>query len=104
MPLASPASSVPEKSSRDIQSASPIALLRFVANLSQTALADRCGVSRDTISRLERGERPRLDTARALAHALGVDVATLFPENEERPAGSPDALQMPAGQGRHASG
>jgi len=83
---------------------SPIALLRFVSGLSQGDLANRAGISRDTISRLERGEHPRLVTAQALSRALGVDVAHLFPENDERPADSPSALQMPAGQGRHASG
>lgn len=72
---------------------SPIALLRFVANLSQAELAARAGLSRETVSRLERGERPRLDTARAVSRALGVDVATLFPENEE---GAPPANGTPS--------
>jgi transcriptional regulator with XRE-family HTH domain len=62
---------------------SPIALLRFVRQLSQAELGERAGISRDTISRLERGELPRLATARALSRALGVEVADLFPENEE---------------------
>jgi putative transcriptional regulator len=77
---------------------SPIALRRFVAGMTQADLAERAGISRDTISRLERGEHPRLVTARALAHALGVHVGDLFPEDEERPAGSPDALKTRAGR------
>jgi transcriptional regulator with XRE-family HTH domain len=83
---------------------SPIALRRFLFRLSQTGLAERAGLSRDTISRLERGEQPRLDTARAVSLALGVDVATLFPESEERQPGSADALQISGGQARHESG
>ena len=70
MPLAPPAPS-------------PIALVRFVRGLSQSDLGELCHVSRDTISRLERGELPRLDTARAVSAALGVDIPTLFPDNEE---------------------
>ena len=62
---------------------SPIALLRFVRGQSQSDLAAQCRVSRETISRLERGELPRLDTARAVSAALGVDIPILFPENEE---------------------
>ena len=83
---------------------SPIALRRFLLRLSQTGLAERAGLSRDTISRLERGEQPRLDTARAVSHALGVDVATLFPESEEREVGAPHAIQASGGQAGHESG
>jgi transcriptional regulator with XRE-family HTH domain len=90
--LASPASPV-----------SPIALQRFLLRLSQSELADRAGLSRETVSRLERGERPRLDTARALSHALGVDVAILFPESEERQRANADALPSPGGRARHAA-
>jgi putative transcriptional regulator len=80
---------------------SPIAIRRFIAGLTQADLAERAGISRDTISRLERGEHPRLVTARALARALGTPVGDLFPESEERQAGSPDALQISGGQARH---
>jgi transcriptional regulator with XRE-family HTH domain len=83
---------------------SPIALRRFVAGLTQADLAERARISRDTISRLERGDHSRLVTARALARALGTDVVDLFPENEERPAGSPDALQISGGQAGHGAG
>ena len=77
---------------------SPIALLRFVANMSQAELGARAERSRETISRLERGERPRLDTARAVSRALGVDITTLFPENESTPlAGGADEGAAVAG-------
>ena len=62
---------------------SPIALLRFVQGLSQSALAARANVARETISRIERGENPRLDTARVIAAALGVPLAQIFPEDIE---------------------
>jgi putative transcriptional regulator len=75
---------------------SPIALRRFVAGLTQADLAERAGISRDTISRLERGEHPRLVTARALSRALGVAVTDLFPESEERRAGNATLLESSA--------
>jgi putative transcriptional regulator len=83
---------------------SPIALQRFVAGLSQADLAERAGISRDTICRLERGEHPRIVTARALARVLGSTVAELFPDDEERPAGKRDALQNSGGQALHDAG
>lgn len=58
-------------------------MYRVAANLSQAELADAAGVSRETVSNIERRVRPaphRL-IARALAEALGVDdVAELFPD------------------------
>jgi transcriptional regulator with XRE-family HTH domain len=83
---------------------SPIAHRRFLLRLSQSDLAVRAGVSRETISLLERGDLPRLDTAYAIAGALSADIATLFPESEERQAASPDALKNSGGQARHAEG
>jgi predicted ATPase/transcriptional regulator with XRE-family HTH domain len=47
---------------------------RVATSLTQEALADRCGLSADTIAALERGRRmaPRLSTVRAIAGALGL--------------------------------
>jgi len=45
-------------------------------------LANRAGLSRETISNVECGAIPRLGTARKIARALGADVANLFPEDE----------------------
>ena len=78
---------------------SPIALLRFVRGLSQSELAAHAGLCRETISRLERGEVPRLDTARAVAAALGVDLALLFPENVESAPRSNGTLSANPGDG-----
>ena len=81
---------------------SPIVLLRCVRKLSQTDLAELSGLSRETIVRLERGEQPRLDTARAVAAAFGVSIASLFPEERERPAGQQrDALEVTGGRAGH---
>lgn len=59
---------------------SPLSVHRFAAGLSRQELADRAAISRTGLINLERGEsRPRLDTARALADALGVEVEEIFP-------------------------
>jgi transcriptional regulator with XRE-family HTH domain len=52
--------------------------LRRLRALSQEELAERSGVGRNTISRIERGETGAHGrTLRRLARALGVDVAEL---------------------------
>jgi transcriptional regulator with XRE-family HTH domain len=53
---------------------------RARCRLSQEDLADRAGVSRPTISRIERGTSSDvgLDTIERIAHALDVSVAELF--------------------------
>lgn len=45
---------------------------RTMAALTQEQLADRAGVERLTVSRLERGKRASMTTVRKLADALGV--------------------------------
>lgn len=58
---------------------------REAAGLSRHALAARAGVGTSTIERVERlAVRPRLVTRRALAAALGVTVADLWPEPYDR--------------------
>lgn len=53
--------------------------MREAAGLTQRQLADLVGVTDQTISNLERGvTKPTLDTARALARVLGVQVEALF--------------------------
>lgn len=53
-------------------------LARQRRGLSQEKLAERTGLCRDTIFRIEMGQRsPRLDTLLTLADALRVDVAEL---------------------------
>ncbi len=53
--------------------------------LSQQELADRVGISRPTISQLESGAQPTMNTntAKALARALGVGVDYLIGTWEE---------------------
>jgi transcriptional regulator with XRE-family HTH domain len=59
----------------------PLRDLREGAGMSRHALAIRSGVGTSTIARIEYGEvTPRLVTRRALAQALGVPVAQLWPE------------------------
>ncbi|RLL67019.1 helix-turn-helix transcriptional regulator [Streptomyces sp. Z26] len=55
-----------------------IAAARLEANLTQEGLAERAGVSRDTIYRIETGVRAgRIDWYIAIAHALEADLAEL---------------------------
>lgn len=53
--------------------------LRRVRGMTQEALAERCGLSADTIRRLEHGSfSPSLDTLRKLGHGLDLMLSTLF--------------------------
>lgn len=62
-----------------------IRLLRDQQNLSQQALADASGMSRNTLSLLERGKTsPTLDTLQRLADALQVGIGAFF-EDVARP-------------------
>ena len=56
--------------------------LRLVAGLRQSDLAERAGVSRETIRLLETGDHmPRLDTAHRIAIALDLgEASAAFPE------------------------
>ena len=57
---------------------SPLEIARRERDLTQLALATRAGVARETVSRIERGEWPRLRTARAIAQALGVELSVIL--------------------------
>jgi DNA-binding XRE family transcriptional regulator len=54
--------------------------------LKQETVAERAGVARETVSRLERGDTPNLRTAVALAKVLQAGVTELFPLNDVSPA------------------
>jgi len=55
--------------------------LRKAANLTQQQLADKSGISRVTLARIETGAcNPSLDTLRALSAALGCTIDTLLNE------------------------
>ncbi len=54
---------------------------RTLGGFTQAELAERVGVSRDTIVRLERGKQPpRPRTLKKIADALGVDTKELVRE------------------------
>jgi transcriptional regulator with XRE-family HTH domain len=56
-----------------------LCLARRRRGLSQEKLAERTGLCRDTIYKIEMGQRsPRLDTLLALSDALAVDAAELL--------------------------
>lgn len=53
--------------------------LRQASGLSQEAFADKCGLVRSYVSRVERGRaNPSIDAIEILATALDVPVAALF--------------------------
>ena len=57
---------------------------RSEANLSQTQLAQRCGLARGSIANIESGnQRPTLHTLWSLADALSVDMRSLLPSRDE---------------------
>lgn len=61
--------------------ASALRLVRVARGLTQGQLADRAGLARPTISRLENAhEEPQHRTAQRLAAVLGWDAAALFPD------------------------
>jgi len=63
------------------RSANPLYLFRHARRWTQGELAERAGLTQETISRLERGlERPRAITRARLAEALGYAVEVVFPE------------------------
>jgi len=52
---------------------------RMTRDLTLSALAEQAGVAKSTVSLIERGQgNPSIDTVLALAHALGVPLASLF--------------------------
>jgi transcriptional regulator with XRE-family HTH domain len=72
--------------------------------LSQQALADRAGVSRNFVAQIERGESvPTVVTLGRLAAALGVTVAGLLGE-ETAGAGTGDSVAVPLVADRIAAG
>lgn len=58
--------------------------LRKQADISQQQLAEKARVSINTVRALESGRvRPLLDTARAIAQALGVSPDDIWPPNPQ---------------------
>jgi transcriptional regulator with XRE-family HTH domain len=70
--------------------------IREAAGLSQYEVARRTGLSRETLSKLEQGDRePGWETVQLLAHVLGV-ACTEFMD----PGVKPPVLEAPAPRGR----
>ena len=55
--------------------------LRLQRGWSQDQLAELTGLSVRTIQRIERGQRPSLESSRALASVFEVDISTFLPED-----------------------
>lgn len=64
------------------------ALRRYEAGLSIVAAAEKSGIGRTTLSRLENGhtERPSADVAKKLAKAYKISVAELLGVDDPRAA------------------
>lgn len=71
--------------------------LRLQRGWSQAQLAEMVGVATRTIQRIEQGQRPGMETAKALASVFEVDLSTFQPEEPtmpietDRPASHADA-------------
>lgn len=76
---------------------------RKAASLTQDELAQRAGVSRMTVSRIEAGMDPRLSTLQELARAMGMELMlvprALRPEVEGFLRSGGRMLGQPAGAG-----
>jgi transcriptional regulator with XRE-family HTH domain len=69
-----------------------LARLRDAAGLSQYALAKRSGITKQAVSRLEKGERePSWETVQRLALALGVDCRAFTDPDLKLPPEAPPA-------------
>ncbi|AQA18226.1 hypothetical protein BST95_08260 [Halioglobus japonicus] len=55
--------------------------LRLQRGWSQDQLAEFTGLSVRTIQRIERGQRPSLESSKALASVFEVDISTFIPED-----------------------
>jgi transcriptional regulator with XRE-family HTH domain len=74
--------------------------LREAAGLTQTQLAERAGLTKATVSRLEQGLRkePSWQTVLALSRALGVECTAFNEEPAERPPAKMGRPPRPAGE------
>jgi len=71
-----------------------ITKLKKLKHLSQVALAEATGISRDAISKYERGDStPSVDYAKRIADALGVSLDYLVNDNDEEDVLDNDAVK-----------
>jgi transcriptional regulator with XRE-family HTH domain len=83
-------------SSPDPELAAALCVMREERGLSRDELASRCGISCDTLARIESAEvSPRLDVIRRLAAAVGVGLVEL---------GSLDGIDGRLESGAHGGG
>jgi transcriptional regulator with XRE-family HTH domain len=75
-----------------------VAELRLLRGWPQSVLAERAGMGRPNVARLERGIHvPSLSVLRDVAHALGFDLASLLAGVDQRaPRDSDDELRRTA--------
>lgn len=57
--------------------ASEVKALRVAAGLKQAELAELAGITRQTLSNIERGAVPQIDNLRRIYEVLGVDIAPI---------------------------
>jgi transcriptional regulator with XRE-family HTH domain len=71
-----------------------ITKLKKLKNLSQVALAEVTGISRDAISKYERGDSmPSVDYAKRIADALGVSLDYLVSDSDKEDVLDNDAVK-----------
>tara|TARA_B110000046_G_scaffold183427_1_gene219545 strand:+ start:1862 stop:2200 length:339 start_codon:yes stop_codon:yes gene_type:complete len=71
-----------------------ITKLKKLKNLSQVALAEVTGISRDAISKYERGDSvPSVDYAKRIADALGVSLDYLMSDSDKEDVLDNDAVK-----------
>jgi len=71
-----------------------ITKLKKLKNLSQVALAEATGISRDAISKYERGDSiPSVDYAKRIADALGVSLDYLVSDSDREDVLDNDAVK-----------
>ena len=78
---------------------------RLSAGLSQEALAEKAGISPNTVSRIEGGlTEMYVETFRKLVHALGADAGTLLCREEEPDSGDRHVIKAHAVYGKSGAG
>lgn len=76
-----------------MKNVNPLTLMRAQCGLTQEALGDAIGVTRQTIAVWEDGKRqPSVAQLSAIAHALGVPMSLLLPDSSSVPASEPTLL------------
>lgn len=67
--------------------------LRLQRGWSQSQLAEMAGVTSRTVQRVEQGQRPSLETSKALAAVFEVDLSIIQPEESDMNEENPQTIQ-----------